>query len=105
MSDEECARIGLGEPAQIGEDGVHGRGRNKNGVAAAVGSLGPIATTLGAIRGARAIASISARPITRARAVASTITGTIPNAISAARPILPRTKHLLPVAATEIHPI
>jgi hypothetical protein len=75
------------------------------GVAAAVGSLGPIATTLGAIRGARAIASIAARPITRGRAVATTITGTIPNAVSAARPILPRTNHLLPVAATEIHPI
>src|SRR5882724_12056726 len=75
------------------------------GVAAAVGSLGPIATTLGAIRSARAIASISARPITRGRAVATTITGTIPNAVSAARPILPRTNHLLPVAAAEIHPI
>jgi hypothetical protein len=91
---------------------VHGRAAitaTARGAAAAIGGLRAITATLGArlaaIRCARAIATIGTRPITRGRAVASTITGTIPNAVSAARPILPRTNHLLPVAATEIHPI
>src|SRR5882724_2229545 len=91
---------------------VHGRAAitaTARGAAAAIGGLRAITATLGArlaaIRCARAIATIGTRPIARGRAVASTITGAIAHAISAARSILSRTKHLLPVAAAEIHPI
>jgi len=53
--------------------------------------------------------AISTSAITRPRAVAGTITDTvvttITGAIAGARTILPRTKHLLAVAAAEIHPI
>jgi hypothetical protein len=71
--------------------------------------LRPLGTPLGTIRRARAIATIAARPIARGRAVASTIssavTSAISDAVTAARSILSWTKHLLAVAAPEIHPI
>ena len=80
-----------------------------HGVGTISATFGAVTAALGAIRRARAIAT---RPIARTRAVTgtipsavATIAGAVPNAIAAARTILSRAKHLLPVAAPEIHPV
>src|SRR5258706_6909583 len=111
-----AGRLRSGRPARRHVHGAAATAAANRGVAAAIGSLGAVTATLcaatiafGAIGRARAIAAISTSAIKRPRAVAGTIANTvattITGAIAGARTILPRTKHLLAVAAAEIHAI